>query len=135
METLAECWRCLAAGVPTRARARALYGAAVLADICGDSARPRPSAGEAWDIYQQFGDLNGVATTMIAMALQAQRRGRYAEATSVFGETVALWQQLGDGTAVDLARSNMANAAKTGGQLCAGPPPARAGRRGLAGAR
>ena len=50
----------------------------------------------------------GVATTMVAMAWQAQRRGRYAEATALFGETVSLWQQLGDATAADLARSNMA---------------------------
>jgi tetratricopeptide (TPR) repeat protein len=52
---------------------------------------------------------------MTVMAYQAQRQGRYEEATSLFGETVALWEQLGEVTAVDLATSNMAHAAKTGG--------------------
>ena len=54
---------------------------------------------------------------MTAMACQAQRQGRYAEATSLFGETVSLWEQLGDVTAVDLATSNMANAAKAEGNF------------------
>ena len=43
--------------------------------------------------------------------------GRYAEATALFGETVSLCQQLGDSTAVDLARSNMANTAKSDGDF------------------
>jgi len=46
------------------------------------------------------------------MAWQAQRQGRHAEAMALFEETVSLWEQLSDPTAVDLARSNMANAAK-----------------------
>ena len=54
---------------------------------------------------------------MTVMAWQAQRQGRYAEATSLFGETVSLWEQLGDVTAVDLATSNMANAAKAEGNF------------------
>ncbi len=54
---------------------------------------------------------------MTAVALQAQRQGRYAEATALFGETVELWQQVANSTAVDLARSNMANAAKAEGNF------------------
>ena len=49
------------------------------------------------------------------------------EATSLFGETVTLWEQLGDATAVELARSNMAHAAKSGRQVRSGARPARAG--------
>ena len=59
----------------------------------------------------------GVAAAMTAMAWQAQRQGRYAEATALFGETVSLWEQLGERTAVDLAKSNMANAAKVEGNF------------------
>jgi predicted ATPase/serine/threonine protein kinase len=103
------------AAAPTRLRARALYCAAVLADIQGESDAARALSRESCRIYQEFGDTQGVATSMTVMAYQAQRQGRYEEATSLFGETVALWEQLGEVTAVDLATSNMAHAAKTGG--------------------
>jgi tetratricopeptide (TPR) repeat protein len=36
---------------------------------------------------------------------------------SLFGETASLWEQIGDATAVDLATSNMANAARAGGNV------------------
>jgi tetratricopeptide (TPR) repeat protein len=113
-DTLARVLTMPGAEARTRARARVLYGATVLADIQGDLATARRLAGEACDIYREFGDANGIATTMTAMAWQAQRQGLYDEATSLFGETVSAWDQLGEVTAVDLARSNMANAAKAG---------------------
>jgi predicted ATPase/serine/threonine protein kinase len=119
-----EGWEALAgvlalpgAEVPTRARARALYGATVFADIRGDWDTAAALSREACDIYLQLDDIKGVASTLTALALQAQRQGRYAEATAVSSEAVRLWQQLGDSTAVDLARSNMANAARAGGDF------------------
>ena len=72
---------------------------------------------EACDIYRAFDDAHGVATTVTVMGFQAQRRGRYAEATSLFGETVSVWERLGDVTAVDLATSNMAHAATADGDF------------------
>jgi len=51
------------------------------------------------------------------IAYQAQRQGRPEEAVALFGETVSLWEQLGDLTAVDLATSNTAHAAKVVGDF------------------
>jgi tetratricopeptide (TPR) repeat protein len=116
-EALARVLAMPGAAAPTRLRARALYCASVLADIQADHGAAEKLSTEACGIYRQFDDTQGAATTMTVMAFQAQRQGRYAEATSRFGETVSLWEQLGDVTAVDLATSNMANAAKTGGDF------------------
>jgi predicted ATPase/serine/threonine protein kinase len=116
-EALARVLSMPGAEAPTRWRARALYGASVLADIQGAVPTAERLSREASSIYRLFDDLRGVATTMTATAWQAQRQGRYAEATSLFGETVQLWVQVGDGTTIDLARSNMANAAKAEGKL------------------
>jgi tetratricopeptide (TPR) repeat protein len=115
--TLARVLTMPGAAVPTRLRARALYCASVLADIQADLGAAEMLSREARDIYREFDDTQGVATTMTVMAYQAQRQGRYAEATSLFGETVSLWEQLGEVTAVDLATSNMAHAAKAGGDF------------------
>jgi predicted ATPase len=116
-ETLARVLSMPGAAAPTRLRARALYCASVLADIQADHETADRLSREACAIYRQFDDTQGVATTMIVTAYQAQRQGRYAEATSLFGETVSLWERLGDVTAVDMGMSNMANAAKAGGNF------------------
>ena len=101
---------------PTRLRARALYGAAVLADIQADPDAAEALGREACAIYRQLDDAHGLATTLTVLAFQAQRRGRCTEAVSLFGETVALWRSCGDLTAVDLGTSNMAMAARAGGE-------------------
>ena len=44
------------AGTPTRLRARALYGASVLADLQGDIKAAEAFSQEACAIYRQFGD-------------------------------------------------------------------------------
>jgi tetratricopeptide (TPR) repeat protein len=106
-----------AAVQPTRLRARALYCASVLADIQDDHRSAEMLSREACGIYREFDDTQGIATTTSVMAFQAQRQGRYAEATSLFGETVSLWERQGDVTAVDLATSNMAHAAKADGDF------------------
>jgi predicted ATPase/serine/threonine protein kinase len=116
-ETLARVLAMPGAETPTRARARALYGATVLADIQDNLPAAERLSHEACAIYRQFDDPGGMAATMTAMAWQAQRQGRHAEATKLFRETVLLWQQLGEGTAVAMARSNMANAAKAEGKF------------------
>ena len=100
---------------PTRERARALYACAVLSDLLGENARAERMSHGACAIYRQFGDTKAVATVMVVMAWQAQRRGRYADATALFEETVLLWERLGDALAADLARSNTATTAKLEG--------------------
>jgi len=102
---------------PTRERARALYASAVLSDLLSENVRAEQRAHDACAIYRQFGDTRALATAMVAMAWQAQRRGRYADATALFEETVLLWEQLGDPVAADLARSNTATTAKLEGSF------------------
>ena len=116
-ETLARMLALPGAAAPTRLRARALYCAAVLADIQGEIDTALTLGRESCRIYRELGDTQGVAGATVILAFQAQRRGHYAEAVSLFGETVALWTELGDATAVDLANSNMAHAAKAGGDF------------------
>ena len=132
------CSRTPGAERPRRPRARALYGASVLADLQGDLDQAERLSREACDIYRQFDDVQGIAAAMTAMAFQTQRQGRLAEATSLFGETVSLWEKLGDARAADMARSNMASAAKVEGNFdlarslleqVAAPPRARRSAR------
>ena len=82
-ETLARVLALPDAVRPTRLRARALYCASLLAEIQGEAPR-RPSASvtRRTRIYRQLDDTQGRATTMTAMAFQAQRQGRHAEATA-----------------------------------------------------
>jgi predicted ATPase len=101
----------------TRERARALYAAAVLSDLVKQNPLAERLATEACDIYRAFGDTKALATAMVAQAWQTQRRGRYAEATALFAQTVVLWEQLGDARAADLARSNMATTTKLEGSF------------------
>jgi tetratricopeptide (TPR) repeat protein len=116
-QTLQRALEMPGAEVATRPRARALYGASVLADLQGDLTQAETYSHEAVAIYRQFGDVRGVATTMIAMAWQALRQGRPAEATALFGDTIALWEQLGEPIAADRMRSNMATTAKAEGRF------------------
>jgi tetratricopeptide (TPR) repeat protein len=99
----------------TRERARALYGASVLSYLQIDFAEAEALSHEACAIYRAFGDNRAVATVMMAMAWQAQRRGRYSDATALLQEAVSLWEQVGDLVAADLARSNLATAARLEG--------------------
>jgi tetratricopeptide (TPR) repeat protein len=114
-ETLARMLSMPGATSVPRLRARALYCAAVLADIQSDPDTAESLSREACEIYRQADDLQGMATTITVMAFQAQRRGRYDDSTALFSETAKLWERLGDTTAVELATSNVAHSAKTAG--------------------
>jgi predicted ATPase/serine/threonine protein kinase len=114
-ETLGRILAMDGAAARTRLRARALYCAAVLADIQTEFEIAEALGREACQIYRELGDLQGLATATIVLAFQQQRRGRHEAALALFGQTAALWRELGDETAVDLAKSNMAHAAKNAG--------------------
>ena len=77
------------------ARTRALLHRRAL-DIQADLDAAVALGRESCRIYRELGDTQGLATATIILAFQAQRRGHYAEAVSLFGETVSLWTQLGD---------------------------------------
>ena len=122
------------AAAPTRPRARALYARDRARRHPGGSRRGRDrSATRPARIYRQFGDIRGVAATMTAMAWQAQRQGRYAEATALFGETVSLWEQLGERPPSTWRAATWRTPPRRRATSTS-RAPARAGRRRVAGA-
>jgi predicted ATPase len=114
-EALAALLATPGAGAPTRARARALYHAGVLADTQDDHATAERLHRDALDIHRHFGDTKGIAATLMGLARQLEKRGGHAEARALLEESASLWEHLGDSTAADLARNNIAGVARAEG--------------------
>jgi predicted ATPase/serine/threonine protein kinase len=103
------------AAVPTKARARALFAAGVLAGEQGDYASADALIGESLDIARQLGDQQGAAVSLNALAVITRDRGDVPAARSLFEESLALWRELGDQTAIARSLSNLANIVKLQG--------------------
>ncbi len=103
------------AAAPTKARARALFAAGVLAGEQGDYASADALIQESLDIARQLGDKQGVAVSLNALAVSARDRGDLAVARSLFEESLVLWRELGDQKAVARSLSNLANVVKLQG--------------------
>jgi predicted ATPase len=100
------------AAAPTKARARALFAAGVLAGDQGDYASADALIGESRDIGRQLRDKMGVVVSLNALAVFACDRGDVAIARALFEEGLVLWRELGDQKAVARALSNLANVLK-----------------------
>jgi predicted ATPase/serine/threonine protein kinase len=100
---------------PTKARARALFAAGVLAGEQGDYTSADKLINESQDIALQLGDKKGVAVSLNALAVFARDRGDVAQAHILFEATLGLWRELGDQKAVARALSNLANVLKLQG--------------------
>jgi len=94
---------------PTKARARALFAAGVLAGEQGDYASANALVRESLDISRQLGDTQGVAVSLNALAVLARDRGDVARAHSLCEESLEAWRELGDLKAVARSLSNLAN--------------------------
>ena len=105
------------AAAPTKARARALFAAGVLAGEQGDYVSADALIGESLDIARQLGDKQGIAVSLNALAVIARDRGDVAVARSLFEESLVLWRELGDQKAVARALSNLANVVKLQGDI------------------
>jgi predicted ATPase/DNA-binding winged helix-turn-helix (wHTH) protein len=103
------------AQAPTKARARALLAAGVLAGGQGDYSSADALIGESQDIARRLGDKTGVAVSLNALAVVAVNRGDVAVARTLFEESLALWRELGDQKAVARALSNLASVVKLQG--------------------
>jgi predicted ATPase len=101
--------------VPTKARARALFAAAVLAGEQGDFASGGALMKESLDIARQLHDTQAVAVCLNALAVLACDQGKIAGAHSLFEESMAVWRELGDQGAVARSLSNLANVVKLQG--------------------
>jgi predicted ATPase/DNA-binding winged helix-turn-helix (wHTH) protein len=103
------------AATPTKARARALFAAGVLASAQGDYASADALMRESLDIARQSGDKQGAAVSLNARAVIAQDRADVAVARPLFEESLVLWRELGDQKAVARSLSNLANVVKLQG--------------------
>ena len=103
------------AAAPTKARARALFAAGVLAVGQGDYASADVLIRESLDIAYQLRDQQGAAVALNALAVIARDRGDAPGARSLFEESLVLWRKLGDQKAVARSLSNLANIVKLQG--------------------
>lgn len=103
------------AAAPTRARARALHAAGVLAIEQGDYASADVLTRESLDIARQLDDKQGAAVSLNALAVITRDRGEVTAAYALFEENLALWRELGDELAVARSLSNLANVVKLQG--------------------
>ncbi len=114
-DRLGKLLRLAGAQAPTKARARALFAAGVLAGEQGDYASADALMGESQDIARQSGDKTGVAVSLNALAVFACDRGDVANARALFEESLVLWRETGDQKAIARALSNLANVFKVQG--------------------
>ncbi len=103
------------AAAPTKARARALFAAGVLAVAQGDYASSDMLIRESLDTARQLHDQQGAAVSLNALAVSARDRGDAALARSLFEESLLLWRELDDQQAVARSLSNLANIVKLQG--------------------
>ena len=103
------------AASPTKARARTLFAAGVLAVAQGDYASGDALIRESLDIARQSADKQGAAISLNALAVSARDCGDIPVALSLFEESLSLWRELGDQKTVARALSNLANAVKLQG--------------------
>ena len=111
-DSLGKLLKLAGAAAPTKARARALFAAGVLAGEQGDYASADALFGESQEIARQLGDKMGVAVSLNALAVSSCDRGDVANARALFEEGLVLWRELGDQKAVARALSNLANVLK-----------------------
>jgi predicted ATPase len=104
------------AAAPTKARARALFAAGVLATEQGDYSAANALMGESLDIARHLGDKQGVAVSLNALAVVARDNGELAAAHTLFQESLVVWRELGDLKAIARALSNLANVLKLQGE-------------------
>jgi predicted ATPase len=114
-ERLGKLLKLAGAAASTKARARALFAAGVLAGEQGDYVSANNLIGESLDIGRQLGDKQGVAVCLNALAVFARDEGDVVVALSLFEESLALWRELGDQKAVARSLSNLANVVKLQG--------------------
>jgi predicted ATPase len=116
-DRLAKLLKLPAAAVPTKARARALFAASILAVQQGDYAQCGVLLGESHNISRELDDKQGVAVSTNALAVLARDMGDLPQANTLFEENLALWRDMGDQQAIARALSNLASVAKLQGDF------------------
>ncbi len=94
---------------PTKARARALFAAGVLAGDQGDYSAGSRLIGQSRDVSLHLGDNTGVAVSLNALSVFARDRGDLPLAKSLSEQSLALWRESGDIISIARALSNLGN--------------------------
>ncbi len=99
----------------TAARAKALYGAGVLAWLQGDHALARSRVMESVGIFREVGSKRDLAYALSLLGVVALSQGDYTAAPSPAAEGVALFRQMGDRWGLAVALNNVGNVASQQG--------------------
>jgi predicted ATPase len=102
----------LGSAARTKARARALFAAGVLAGEQGDYAAAESLLNESLAVARELGDKRGIAVCLNALGAYARDRGEIALSRTLFEESLELWRGIGDPRSVARALSNLANILK-----------------------
>lgn len=104
------------AAARSKARARVLFAAGVLATEQGDYDSAHRLVKESLEIARELEDKWGVAVSLNALAVNARDQGDVATSRSLFEESLVVWRELGDRVAIARALSNLANVRKLRGE-------------------
>ena len=99
----------------TKARARTIFAASVLAGEQGDYAAAHALGTACMEAARSINDLHCLAVNLNAMAVNERDRGDIDGAISLFEENLRIWRSLGDNGATARAISNLANTCKVKG--------------------
>jgi len=91
----------------TPARARALYGASVLAAEQGDYRRAKALSTESGALFEQFDDTLGRARALNLLATVMRYQGDQTRAAALYEQSLVLFRQLGHAQATAVALNNL----------------------------
>ena len=106
----------------TTARAKALYGAALLARAQGDREAEWKWQAQALTFCDQLGDQKGTAASLTSLGNTARMQGDYAKARGLHEASLRILRQIGDTLEIANVVSDLANAAHEQGDLKAARP-------------
>lgn len=96
----------------TLARAKALFGAGVLNSSRGDFTAAQTLCKECLEIYQELGDLMGVAASLNILGTIASDQGDYAAARRLHEDSLAKQRELGNQQGIAASLNNLGNIAR-----------------------
>ncbi len=106
----------------TPARAKGLYGAALLARAQGDRRAEGKWQEQAMMFYHQLGDRKGLAASLTSLGNTAYTRGDNARARGLHEESLKILREIGNPQEIANVVSDLANAAHAQGDLKAARP-------------
>ncbi|MCA1723185.1 MAG: tetratricopeptide repeat protein [Thermomicrobia bacterium] len=104
------------AGSSPHARAKALYGAALLAYVRADYAHALDLLGGSVALWQEIGDQRGLADALTCTGATLADMGEYARAAAAHEESLALQRASDDQAGISASLNNLANIARHQGE-------------------